>query len=76
MVKNLFEATALQSYWLQSMAAQDIQYKLNIEQYLIGIARGVGVKIEESSTSLRESNSFREQMKRKQKLNKEKKEHG
>jgi hypothetical protein len=58
------------------MAVQDIQYKLNIEQYLIGIAKGVGVEVKESSTSLRESNSFREQMKQKQKLNKEKKENG
>ena len=49
------------------MAATDIQYKLNIENKLMGIAKGVGVEFKENSQSLRQSQSFREQMKQKQK---------
>lgn len=49
------------------MAVQDIQYKNSIENKLIGIAKGVGVEFKDTSISLRQSNSFREQMKRKQK---------
>lgn len=58
------------------MAVTDVNYKLNIENKLIGIAKGVGIKFKDNTQSLRQSNSFREQMKQKQKMNKEKKENG
>lgn len=58
------------------MAGNDINYKSNIEQKLIGIAKGVGIEFKDNTQSLRQSNSFREQMKQKQKMNKEKKENG
>lgn len=58
------------------MAVNDVNYKLNIENKLIGIAKGVGVEFKDNTQSLRQSNSFREQMKQKQKMNKEKKENG
>ena len=41
--------------------------KMAILNSLVGIAKGVGIGFEEDSTSIRQSNSFREQMKRKQK---------
>lgn len=58
------------------MAVTDVNYKLNIENKLIGIAKGVGIEFKDNTQSLRQSNSFREQMKQKQKQNKEKKENG
>ena len=57
----------LQQYWLQLMAVTDVNYKLNIENKLIGIAKGVGIEFKDNTQSLRQSNSFREQMKQKQK---------
>ena len=56
------------------MAVTDVNYKLNIENKLIGIAKGVGIEFKDNTQSLRQSNSFREQMKQKQKMNKENKE--
>ena len=53
------------------MAVNDVNYKLNIENKLIGIAKGVGIEFKDNTQSLRQSNSFREQMKQKQKQNKE-----
>ena len=67
LVANFKEATILQQYWLQLMAVNDVNYKLNIEQKLIGIAKGVGIEFRDNTQSLRQSNSFREQMKQKQK---------
>ena len=58
------------------MAATDVNYKLNIENKLIGIAKGVGIEFKDNTQSLRQSNSFREQMKQKQKMNKENKKDG
>ena len=58
------------------MAVTDVNYKLNIENKLIGIAKGVGIEFKDNTQSLRQSNSFRKQMKQKQKRNKEKKENG
>lgn len=55
------------------MAVTDVNYKLNIENKLIGIAKGVGIEFKDNTQSLRQSNSFREQMKQKQKRNKENK---
>ena len=49
------------------MAGNDINYKLNIEQKLIGIAKGLGIEFKNDTRGLRQSNSFREQMKQKQK---------
>lgn len=65
------DATSLQFYWLQLMAVNDIQYKNNIENKLIGIAKGVGIEFKDNTTSMRQSNSFREQMKQKQKNRRE-----
>ena len=76
LVCSFKEATLLQQYWLQLMAVTDVNYKLNIENKLIGIAKGVGIEFKDNTQSLRQSNSFREQMKQKQKMNKEKKENG
>jgi len=67
----LNDATSLQFYWLQLMAVNDIQYKNNIENKLIGIAKGVGIEFKDNTTSMRQSNSFREQMKQKQKNRRE-----
>lgn len=53
------------------MAVNDIQYKNNIENKLIGIAKGVGIEFKDNTTSMRQSNSFREQMKQKQKNRRE-----
>ena len=53
------------------MAGTDVNYKLNIENKLIGIAKGVGIEFKDNTQSLRQSNSCREQMKQKQKMNKE-----
>ena len=58
------------------MSAEDINYRNSIENILIGIAKGVGIEIKSNTSSKRTSNSFREQMKQKQKRNKEKKENG
>ena len=55
------------------MAGTDVNYKLNIENKLIGIAKGVGIEFKDNTQILRQSNSFREQMKQKQKMNKENK---
>lgn len=58
------------------MAVNDIQYKLSIENKLIGIAKGVGVEFKNDSSSVRESMGFREQMKRKQEENRKKRNGG
>ena len=58
------------------MSVEDINYRNSIENILIGIAKGVGIEIKNNASSRRTSNSFREQMKQKQKRNKEKKENG
>lgn len=49
------------------MAANDINYKLSIEHKLTGIAKGVGIEFRNDTSSLRQSQGFREQMKEKQK---------
>ena len=53
------------------MAAEDINYRTGIEHKLIGIAKGVGIEFKEDTQSRRQSNSFREQMKEKQRKRKE-----
>ena len=58
------------------MAVSSVQYRMNIESYLIGIGKGVGVEFKDDTHSLRQSNSFREQMKQKQRMNKEKRKNG
>ena len=67
LVANFQEATVLQQYWICLMAGNDVNYKLNIEQKLIGIAKGVGIEFKNDTQGLRQSNSFREEMKQKQK---------
>ena len=66
-VSSFKESTSLQWHWLQMMAANDINYKTSIENKLIGIAKGLGIEFKTDTTSLRQSQSFREQMKMKQK---------
>ena len=44
LISSFKEATLLQQYWLQLMAVNDVNYKLNIENKLIGIAKGVGIE--------------------------------
>lgn len=73
---NLNEATMFQKYWLHLMAVNDIQFKLSIENKLIGIAKGVGVEFKNDSNSVRQSMGFREQMKRKQEENRKKRNGG
>lgn len=65
-----------QYQFLTLMSVEDINYRNSIENILIGIAKGVGIEIKSNTSSKRTSNSFREQMKQKQKRNKEKKENG
>jgi hypothetical protein len=65
-----------QYQFLTLMSVEDINYRNSIENILIGIAKGVGIEIKSNNSSRRTSNSFREQMKQKQKRNKEKKENG
>ena len=48
------------------MSVEDINYKNTIEGILTGIAKGVGVEIKGNTNERRQSNSFREQMKQKQ----------
>lgn len=55
-----------QYHFLTLMSAEDINYKHSIELILTGIAKGVGVEIKSNNSSRRQSNSFREQMKEKQ----------
>ena len=59
-----------QYHFLTLMSVEDINYRNSIENILIGI------EIKQNNSSRRTSNSFREQMKQKQKQNKEKKENG
>ena len=54
------------------MAVEDINYMNNIDSKLVGIAKGVGVEFRNNS-DLRQSQSFREQMKERQRKNKLKK---
>lgn len=65
-----------QYHFLTLMSVEDINYRNSIENILIGIAKGVGIEIKSNNSSRRTSNSFREQMKQKQKRNREKKENG
>ena len=65
-----------QYHFLTLMSVEDINYRNSIENILIRIAKGVGIEIKQNNSSRRTSNSFREQMKQKQKRNKEKKENG
>ena len=48
------------------MAADDINYQNTIDLKLSGIAKGVGIEFTGDVGSTRQSNSFREQMKQKQ----------
>ena len=59
-----------QYYFLSLMAVEDINYHNSIEAILTGIAKGVGVEITGTGSERRQSNSFREQMKEKQRKNK------
>ena len=65
-----------QYQFLTLMSVEDINYRNSIENILIGIAKGVGIEIKSNNSFRKTSNSFREQMKQKQKRNKEKKENG
>ena len=49
------------------MAADDINFQNNLDLKLTGIAKGVGIEFKGDISSTRQSNSFREQMKQKQK---------
>lgn len=49
------------------MAADDINYQNTIDLKLSGIAKGVGIEFKGDVAGTRQSNSFREQMKQKQK---------
>lgn len=49
------------------MAADDINYQNTIDLKLSGIAKGLGIEFKGDMSSNRQSNSFREQMKQKQK---------
>lgn len=51
------------------MAAEDINYRNSIELKLEGIAKGVGVEFKDTNRGRRQSNSFRAQMKEKQRKN-------
>ena len=73
---NLGDASMWQYHFLTLMSVEDINYRNSIENILIGIAKGVGIEIKQNNSSRRTSNSFREQMKQKQKRNREKKENG
>ena len=73
---NLGDASMWQYHFLTLMSVEDINYRNSIENILIGIAKGVGIEIKNNNSSRRTSNSFREQMKQKQKRNREKKENG
>ena len=53
------------------MAAEDINFENSIEHKLVGIAKGVGIEFK-SNYDRRGSTNFREQMKEKQRKNKEK----
>jgi hypothetical protein len=75
-VDSLKNATMWQYQFLTMMSIEDINYRNSIENILTGIAKGVGIEIKHNNSSRRTSNSFREQMKQKQKRNKEKKENG
>ena len=55
------------------MAAEDINYQETIDIKLTGIAKGVGIEFKGDTGNRRQSNNFREQMKEKQRKNKEKK---
>ena len=68
---SLSDCTMFQYYWLQMMSVEDINYRNSIENILIGIAKGVGVEIKQTTSSNRESGNFRERMKQRQKNNKE-----
>lgn len=48
------------------MSVEDINYRNTIESKLDGIAKGLGVEFKGNTSSRRQSNSFREQMKEKQ----------
>ena len=74
-VGNMDDATLHQKYFLSLMAAEDINYRNNIEHKLIGIAKGVGVSFE-STGSRRQSDNFRESMKAKQRERLQKKRGG
>lgn len=52
------------------MAADDINFMRNLDNHIIGVAKGVGVEFENYSN--RESVNFREQMKQKQRNRKKK----
>ena len=56
----------MQRYFLNIMAVEDLNYRNSIESKLIGIAKGVGVEFRDDSRSRRQSSSFRERMKEKQ----------
>lgn len=58
------------------MSIEDINYQNNIELILTGIAKGVGIEIKNNRNETRQSNSFRERLKEKQRKNKERKANG
>lgn len=64
-------ATLHQRAFLTFMAAGDINYKNTINFKLTGIAKGVGIGFKDDPTD--KHSNFREQMKEKQRRNKEKK---
>lgn len=65
-VNTLHEATLAQKYFLMMMAADDINYQNSIDLKLTGIGKGVGVEFSGNNRD-RQSTSFREEMKQKQK---------
>jgi hypothetical protein len=70
-VATLQDCTLHQKYFLGLMAVDDINYQNSIENKLIGIAKGVGITFESSTSDNRSSNNFRERMKNKQRKRKE-----
>lgn len=71
LVNCMDDATLHQKYFLSLMAAEDLNFMNSIENKLIGIAKGVGITFE-STSSRRQSSSFRDKMKEKQRNRKEK----
>lgn len=72
-VSSINDATLHQTYFLNLMAVEDINYENTIDLKLEGIAKGLGVSFENTNNqSRRQSNDFRERMKERQRENKKK----
>ena len=58
------------------MSVEDINYRNSIETILTGIAKGVGIEIKHNTNSRRQTEDFREKLKKRQRKNKEKMKNG